>query len=138
MPRNLMDHAPHFRRVTIQRMILDQHGMPAGKALELGETYYRLRKRFTELAPDVDLDALHRIRRAPLDVNAGKGFVFISRAGEVYPSGFLPLCAGNVRERALPEIYREAPLFCALRDSDQLEGRCGRCEFRTVCGGSRS
>src|SRR4051812_13578391 len=74
--RDPTDHAPHFRRVTIQRMILEQHGMPAGEALGLGETYYRLRKRFTELAPDVDLDALHRIRRAPLEVNAVKGFVF--------------------------------------------------------------
>jgi AdoMet-dependent heme synthase len=56
----------------------------------------------------------------------------------VYPSGFLPLPAGSVREQPFSEIYRDSPLLQSLRDPDRLGGRCGRCEFREVCGGSRS
>jgi radical SAM protein len=77
-------------------------------------------------------------RPRPPAVNDGKGFVFVSHTGEVYPSGFLPLSAGNVRDRHLWAIYRDSPLFLALRDAARLEGKCGRCEFRTVCGGSRA
>jgi radical SAM protein with 4Fe4S-binding SPASM domain len=76
--------------------------------------------------------------RPPLDVNAGRGFVFVDHRGDVYPSGFLPVTVGNIRRAPLSSIYREAPLLHALRDPDQLTGKCGRCEFRTVCGGSRS
>ncbi len=78
------------------------------------------------------------IRRTPMHINAGNGFVFISRRGDVFPSGFLPLSAGNVRERSLVDIYRDAPLFRDLRDAAKYSGRCGLCEFVGVCGGSRS
>jgi radical SAM protein len=71
-------------------------------------------------------------------MNDGSGFVFISARGEVFPSGFLPLSAGNVKRDPLVGIYREHPLFVALRDPDRLKGRCGRCEYRGVCGGSRA
>jgi radical SAM protein len=71
-------------------------------------------------------------------VNDGKGFVFVSHTGEVHPSGFLPLRAGNVRQTRLAAIYRDNPLFQALRAPDRLEGKCGRCEFRSICGGSRA
>jgi radical SAM protein with 4Fe4S-binding SPASM domain len=78
------------------------------------------------------------IGRAPRGINDAKGFVFVSHLGEVYPSGFFPLSAGNVRRQALAEIYQDSPLFVALRDASQLKGRCGVCEFRQVCGGSRA
>ncbi|HEU5181114.1 MAG TPA: radical SAM protein [Candidatus Polarisedimenticolia bacterium] len=68
----------------------------------------------------------------------GSGFVFISARGEIFPSGFLPMPAGNVKRDSLVRVYREHPLFLALRDSDRLKGRCGRCEFRRICGGSRA
>ncbi len=80
----------------------------------------------------------HTIGLAPHSVNAGKGFVFVSHVGEVFPSGFLPISAGNVRSERLPEIYRNSPLMRTLRDPDALHGRCRRCEYRAVCGGSRS
>jgi radical SAM protein with 4Fe4S-binding SPASM domain len=64
--------------------------------------------------------------------------VFVSLLGDVYPSGYLPVNAGNILETPLPEIYRDSPLFRSLRNKDQLKGRCGVCEFREVCGGSRS
>jgi radical SAM protein len=78
------------------------------------------------------------IGRAPRGVNDGNGFMFISHTGEVYPSGFLPLSAGNVLREPLADIYQNSRLFQSLRDSSQLKGRCGRCEFRDVCGGSRA
>jgi len=78
------------------------------------------------------------IGRAPRGLNDGKGFVFISHTGEVYPSGFLPLSGGNVRWRPLAEIYRDSPIFLQLRDPDELNGKCGVCEFRHICGGSRA
>lgn len=69
---------------------------------------------------------------------AGDGFAFVSHIGDVYPSGFLPKSAGNVRERSIADIYRNADLFERLRDRDQLKGKCGACPYNTVCGGSRS
>jgi radical SAM protein len=76
--------------------------------------------------------------RAPASVNDGKGFLFVGRAGDICPSGFLPLAAGNVRRDDLAEVYRHHPLFMALRRPDGFSGKCGRCDFRTRCGGSRS
>ncbi len=61
--------------------------------------------------------------------------MFISHVGNVYPSGFLPIHAGNIRETPLADIYRNAPIFKALRDTGKLEGKCGACEFKEICGG---
>ena len=69
---------------------------------------------------------------------AGDGFAFVSHVGEVFPSGFLPKSAGNVREQPVTDIYRESDLFSGLRDRDRLTGKCGACPYRAVCGGSRS
>jgi radical SAM protein len=71
-------------------------------------------------------------------VNDGKGFLFVSHTGNVYPSGFLPIHAGNVKQTPLSEIYREAPIFKSLRDTSKLEGKCGACEYKEICGGSRA
>ena len=68
----------------------------------------------------------------------GKGVLFISHIGEVQPSGFLPVTLGNVRTDNLAELYRHHPLMLRLRDDDALGGKCGQCEYRRVCGGSRS
>jgi radical SAM protein with 4Fe4S-binding SPASM domain len=75
---------------------------------------------------------------APASVNAGKGFAFVSHRGDVYPSGFLPIKAGNVCFDKISRIYRDAELFRKLRNPNELNGRCRRCEFRDLCGGSRS
>lgn len=71
-------------------------------------------------------------------VNDGNGFVFISHTGDIQPSGFLPLTAGNVRHHELLDVYRHAPLFRELRDASLLRGKCARCEYRALCGGSRA
>ena len=73
-----------------------------------------------------------------LPVNEGKGFMFISHIGEVQPSGFLPVSAGNVRSVTVSEVYRNSNLFQQLRDYGNLHGKCGNCEFREICGGSRA
>ena len=71
-------------------------------------------------------------------IRDGNGIMFISHTGEVQPSGFLPLSAGNVRTADVVAIYRESPLFRTLRRADLFGGRCGRCEFHWQCGGSRA
>jgi AdoMet-dependent heme synthase len=76
--------------------------------------------------------------RAPRAVTDGNGFVFVDHVGNICPSGFLPMRAGNVRQDDLVTVYREHPLFLALRDPARLGGRCGRCEWRDRCGGSRA
>jgi radical SAM protein with 4Fe4S-binding SPASM domain len=78
------------------------------------------------------------VGRAAKGVNDGDGFLFVSHRGDIYPSGFLPKSAGNVRTDDLVEVYRTHELFRSLRDRDRLKGKCGVCEFRTVCGGSRA
>ena len=78
------------------------------------------------------------IARAPRGLNDGKGFVFVSHVGEVFPSGFLPLAAGNIRMQRLADLYRASPLFRTLRDTSRLQGKCGMCEFKEICGGSRA
>ncbi len=108
--------APAFRRVAIQKKEAIR---------ETGRIEYK------EKRPDL-------LGRAVHGVNDGKGFVFISHIGEVAPSGFLPIVAGNVRETPLATIYRESPIFKDLRDPSKLKGKCGVCEFREICGGSRS
>jgi radical SAM protein with 4Fe4S-binding SPASM domain len=80
----------------------------------------------------------HTVGLAPRGVNSGNGFLFVSHQGEIFPSGFLPLSAGNVGWRTLAGAYRSSTLFRRLREPSLLKGRCGRCEFRDICGGSRS
>lgn len=76
--------------------------------------------------------------RSPQGIRDGRGVMFISHTGVVSPSGFLPIDCGNIREKHPAEIYRHNPLFVSLRDNDALQGKCGLCEYRSACGGSRS
>ena len=122
--------AMHYRRYLLQHNLEERrmghgHGHPGAQAdYEPG-------------APTADV-ATRTKAWATRRVNDGKGFVFISHTGNVYPSGFLPIHAGNIRETPLAEIYRNSPIFKALRDSARLEGKCGACEFKEICGGSRA
>ncbi len=76
--------------------------------------------------------------RAPRSVNDGNGFVFVDHVGNICPSGFLPARRGNVRTQDLGDVYRTDEMFQHLRDDNALAGKCGRCRFRAICGGSRS
>ncbi|HEY7514041.1 MAG TPA: radical SAM/SPASM domain-containing protein, partial [Vicinamibacteria bacterium] len=80
----------------------------------------------------------HTVGLAPRGVNSGNGFLFVSHTGEIFPSGFLPVRAGDVRADSLADVYRTSDLFRRLRSPETFIGRCGRCEFRDICGGSRS
>jgi radical SAM protein with 4Fe4S-binding SPASM domain len=73
-----------------------------------------------------------------LGIRDGNGVMFISHTGEIQPSGFLPLTAGNVRTDRALRTYRDSQLFRGLRRPDSFKGRCGACPFRDVCGGSRA
>jgi len=117
---------PHFRRVSLQRQ---QYGVVAE-----GSLYSELTTRLHSLEGEP-------LTRPTVRVNPtgdGKGLIFVAHDGEVYPSGFLPVNTGNVPHEHLKTIYTSNPLFVALRDTSNLKGRCGKCEYRTVCGGSRS
>ena len=104
-----------------------------------GQPYYRVlaQERARRGGDRPDLADGKRLR-APGAVNDGKGFVFISRTGDISPSGFLPLVCGNVRRDSLAEVYRTHPTFVRLRRPETYTGKCGVCEFNQICGGSRS
>jgi radical SAM protein with 4Fe4S-binding SPASM domain len=71
-------------------------------------------------------------------VGDGKGIMFISHTGEIYPAGFLPIVCGQFPNDSVVEVYQNHPTFTALRKPDGFGGICGVCEYRHVCGGSRS
>ena len=123
--------AMHYRRYLLQHNLEERkmgHGHPGGHPK--GATY--------ETGTPTSEAKTRNLSWATRRVNDGKGFVFISHVGNVYPSGFLPIHAGNIRETPLAEIYRNAPIFKALRDTKRLEGKCGACEYKEICGGSRA
>jgi len=121
----------HYRRVLLQRRAAEL-AMPVEQLL--AEAHDRSWTP-SEVAPNAKAT---KILRAPLGVNDGRGVVFISHTGDVQPSGFLNLIGGNIRSQSLPDIYRSSDVFTRVRDYTQLKGKCGVCEFKSICGGSRS
>lgn len=111
--------APMYRRVAIERKRAEQGADKPVTFQGAGFQY---------------ADGLNRPTRG---VNDGNGFLFISHVGDIQPSGFLPLTAGNVRSDDVINVYRHSPLFMDLRSPDKIKGRCGVCEYRDVCGGQR-
>ncbi len=105
----------HFRRVQVLKRLASE-----GRGLD-------------GLSPD-QVRELYR----GVPSNDGKGILFISHRGEVCPSGFLPISAGNVRRDSVVSRYRDSPLFRSLRDPSALQGKCGRCPFNVICGGCRA
>jgi radical SAM protein len=101
--------APHYRR-----FVIEQNGDPrAGREDSHG-------------------------RPTPLGIGDGKGVMFVAHDGQIFPAGFLPLGCGLFPDQSVVDAYQNHPTFVALRDHDQLKGKCGRCEYRSICGGSRS
>ena len=124
--------APHYRRIAMQRAGVDE----LDDVFPVGPLRAQLRHDTADLLTGQEPTRRHP--RAPIDVNSGRGFAFVDHVGLVYPSGFLPVAVGSVRDQRFPEIYRRSALLQALRSPDTFGGKCGECEFRTVCGGSRS
>ncbi len=88
--------------------------------------------------PEEDRERPRLPARSPLGINDGKGVCFISHRGDIQPSGFLPLVAGRFPQQSVVDVYQNHPTFTSLRDLDQLKGKCGRCGFKSICGGSRA
>jgi len=109
--------APHYRR-----FVLEQGGDPLAGPRAEGDGQ----------------SAARRGHRAPLGVGDGKGIMFVNHNGEIYPAGFLPLKCGRFPQDSVVDVYQNHPTFRALRDPDGFKGRCGVCEYRYVCGGSRA
>jgi AdoMet-dependent heme synthase len=107
--------APHFQRVVRQR---------EDEQLRAGLPTHAVKRQ--------------RQLRSPRSVNDGNGFVFIDHVGNICPSGFLPVRRGNVRTASLAGVYRTDEIFTRLRNANALLDKCGRCQFREICGGSRS
>lgn len=117
--------AQHFRRVVLQQKMKEHR-------IAKGEIHYE------DSITGTHAEEVDGLKRAPQGVNDGNGFIFVSHTGEVMPSGLLPIVVGNVKEKPLKEIYRESPVLKELRNPDLYKGKCGVCEYRNICGGSRS
>ena len=107
--------APHYRRYVLQQSG-DPLAGPGGRKDSGG----------------------HRGHRAPLGVWDGRGVMFVSHNGDIYPAGFLPLCCGRFPDVSVVDTYQNHPTFRSLRDADSFKGKCGYCDYRSICGGSRS
>jgi radical SAM protein with 4Fe4S-binding SPASM domain len=85
--------------------------------------------------PGGHADAMNAMTKGCL---AGTGVCFISHQGEVYPCGYLPALAGDLRKQTFADVWENSTVFAQLRDTDGLKGKCGCCEFRNVCMGCRA
>ncbi len=108
--------APHYRRFVLERGG-DPLAGPPGRPSSGGPA---------------------RGHRAPLGVGDGKGIMFVGHTGEIFPAGFLPIECGRFPESSVVDVYQNHSLFRALRDPDRFQPKCGICEYRHNCGGSRS
>jgi AdoMet-dependent heme synthase len=116
--------APQYSRVVLQRKKAERR---QGERAEASDV-------LTDGAAHSDSDGIGRAR----NVNDGDGFMFVSHTGDLFPSGFLPVRAGNIREDDLVEVYRNSEIFRRLRDRSGFKGKCGVCEYLAVCGGGRA
>ncbi len=125
---------PMFRRVVAERKKLEESGGDPAEAFRLGPLYKRLMEKTRRL--------LGEPRTPPLahttGTRDGRGIIFVSYNGTIYPSGFLPLPLGNIRTSDLRDVYRHHPVLRGLRTGELLKGRCRICPYRNICGGSRA
>ncbi len=116
---------PFFRRVALER----SRGIKRASHL-----YKRIRDKLREV---LGSPTLSRARATTFGTRDGKGIIFVSSEGDVYPSGFLPFSLGNIKSRELIDIYRRDELLVKIRRGE-FNGKCGICEYKDICGGSRS
>jgi len=140
--------APHYRRYVLQQggnplagprweamvkaaAMASAAGMPSATSSD--------KKPLADQATQrADPTEAFRGHRAPLGVWDGRGVMFVSHIGQIFPSGFLPIECGRFPKDSVVQTYQQHPLFQALRQPDGFRGKCGRCEYRQICGGSRA
>jgi len=116
--------APHYRRYVLRQ---------GGNPLDVPRPF-----RFGKEQHD-ESGMIAKVRhRAPLGITDGRGIMFVSNNGSIYPAGFLPLECGRFPHDSVVDVYQKHPTFKALQNPDNYKGICGRCEYRYVCGGSRA
>lgn len=149
--------APHYFRVVRQRRAAGHHSaVAAAKAAQpvpeaaqhshIGPTDMTMPgSTGIELKPHGIGKAVGHPGTHPSDMNAmtkgclaGSAVCFISNQGEVYPCGYLPALAGDLKKQPFADIWENSVVFNQLRDVNNLEGKCGCCEFRNVCMGCRA
>jgi AdoMet-dependent heme synthase len=116
--------APQYSRVVLQRKKEERRQGERDEASDV----------LTDGAAHSDRDGIGRAR----NVNDGDGFMFVSHTGDLFPSGFLPVSAGNLRMHDLVDVYQNSEVFRRLRDRSQFKGKCGVCEYLSMCGGGRA
>lgn len=126
--------AMHYRRYVLQRVLRENPEL-ARRVFEIGLNYSAL---VSSMQTETEESETGKCPHPLESVNDARSYLFVSHIGEVYPSSFLPLSGGNIRFRPLAHIYRNSPLFAIVRDGSELTGKCGVCEFKEVCGGSRA
>jgi AdoMet-dependent heme synthase len=121
--------APHYFRVRAQRIVEERkHGDRSTPFVAHGTRMHA--------APDpAGGRPLSSMTRGCL---AGTAVCFVSNAGDVYPCGYLPVSAGNIRTQRFSEVWAESPVFQQLRDPSTLTGKCGICKYEGICGGCRA
>lgn len=132
--------APHYRRFVLQQGGNPLAGPPPQNILSplpcpdpLPPTGKNQQEQTNLPSPEI-----LRAHRAPLGVWDGRGVMFVSHVGQIFPSGFLPIECGRFPKDSVVQTYQKHPLFQALRQPDGFGGKCGRCEYRYICGGSRA
>lgn len=127
--------APFYRRVMLQRYYAESIDPSALKFIKLGPLYSQLRQGLVKVMGQEPPSQVKKPMVAR--TRDGDGVIFVAYNGDVSPSGFLPIKLGNVREESLINIYRNNPLLLRIRRGE-YGGRCGMCEYRFICGGSRA
>lgn len=122
--------APHYFRITRQRQVEERR---QGIVRERPQSQHR--QAHAGGNGHAPRGAMNAMTKGCL---AGTGVCFVSHRGQVFPCGYLPLEAGDIRRQSFREIWETSPLFKQLRDPGLLGGKCGACEFKNVCGGCRA
>lgn len=121
--------APHYFRVRAQRIVEERKQGDRSTPFVAHGTQMKA-------APDpAGGRPLSAMTRGCL---AGTAVCFVSNAGDIYPCGYLPVSAGNVRQQPFGEIWAGSRVFQQLRDPSALGGKCGICKYEGICGGCRA
>ena len=126
--------APHYFRITSQQQAKDRR---SGLAPSKPPSHHRQEQTGGNKSPKRQIQR-HKLNTMTKGCLAGTGVCFISHMGEVFPCGYLPVEAGNIRQQSLESVWKTSTVFADLRDPGKLEGNCGRCNFKSICSGCRA